>query len=123
MHDELEDSALPEMEPNTKEKTVVNLTIEAADHHHYSNVASITLSPWDIRLNFADVDISHEDGKFKAHHGIVMPPEHAAALMFLLTSQLTVFEKQFGPIRQKRWRAMVAKAAQEAAADPTRRDE
>jgi hypothetical protein len=113
--DPAENYPTPVMEELPPEKRNVTILIDAADQHHYSNVASVTISPWDIRLNFADVDVSDETHRHKAHHGIVMPVEHAAGLVFLLTNQLKAFEAQFGKIRHPKWRKMMDGRAQEGA--------
>lgn len=99
------------VEPETK---VVNfvIKIEAPDSYIYSNVAGIAISPWDIRINFADVNVEHDgEQTFKAVIGVVMPPEHAAALVMLLTAQLKQYEEQFGEIRHEAWRNMKARNA------------
>jgi len=92
------------------------IQIKRPDSYAYSNVAGIALTPWDLRIHFADVNPdSPEPQEFKAHTGIVMPPEHAAGLAFLIFDQLKLYENQFGPIRQDRWRAMIEKTKTKAA--------
>ena len=96
----------------------VQIEVLPPDSYVYSNVAGLSLTPWDIRIHFADVSPSQEDlPKYKASVGIVMPPEHAAGLMFLLMDQLKHFERNSGPIRLARWQAMVAGALKRAEAE------
>ncbi len=93
--------------------------IEPPDAYVYSNVAGMTISPWDIRIHFADVVPTAGGGEAKAKTvvGVLMPPEHAAALTLLLMTQLANFERQFGPIRHPRWAGLRASAQQELDAE------
>lgn len=99
---------------------VINFTlkIDPPGSYIYSNVAGVSISPWDIRINFADVNVTDEGTEqvFKAVAGIIMPPEHAAGLVLLLTGQLKQYESQFGDIRNPQWQAMKARNAKRAAA-------
>src|SRR5690348_14185810 len=102
------ETALDLAEPEVAETRNVRIEIEPPDSYVYSNVAALSISPWDFRIHFADVTpTENENAKFKAVVGIVMPPEHAAGLMFLLKDQLSKFEQVGGPIRHPRWQAMV----------------
>jgi hypothetical protein len=81
----------------------VKVSIDRSESYIYSNIASVTLSPMDIRIDFADATV---EGKTKTVAGITMSPEHAAGLVIILTQQLKHFEKQFGAIRSPQWKAM-----------------
>lgn len=98
----------------------VQIEIEQPTSFVYSNIASVSISPWDVRIGFADFGISTAEGRnlVKPTVAIVMPPEHAAGLMFILMDQLTLFEKQFGRIRNKKWQMMRREAAVKASATP-----
>jgi hypothetical protein len=81
-----------------------NVKIEPTETYIYSNVAGLSISPWDFRIHFAEVQpTSNTEVKTKTVVGIVMPPEHAAGLALLLLAQLTNYELQFGPIRNPEW--------------------
>jgi hypothetical protein len=102
-------------ENTVQEKTQgeFTITIEPPDSYVFSNVASIAVSPWDIRVNFVDVvpRPDSKDGRFKASVGITMPPECAAGLALLLIEQVRSFEDQFGAIRNPKWIAKKEAAA------------
>lgn len=116
MPDETEKPLRSPAEPIIGEALSLRIEIEPADSYVYSNVGSISVSPWDIRINFADVTPTTEQNtKFKAVIGVVMPPEHAAGLAILLMDQLQVFENQFGPIRHPKWHAISRAALKRAA--------
>jgi hypothetical protein len=93
-------------------RILYNVTIEAADTYIYSNVAGISIAPWDIRINFAEVQPRGDQVVSKTVAGIVMPPEHAAALAMLLLAQLHHFEAQFGAIRHPEWVKMKSESSQ-----------
>lgn len=102
------------VEQESPRTVVFKLEIVPPDNYHYSNVSAISISPWDIRINFADVSPQHEQAIEKriADIGIILPPEHAAGLALLLMDQLRLFESQFGPIRHGKWNAMSGAAKQ-----------
>ncbi|MEO8053411.1 MAG: DUF3467 domain-containing protein [Acidobacteriota bacterium] len=106
------------VEPEEVQMVEFSIKIEASDTYVYSNVAGISISPWDLRINFADVNVvNKKDEAFKAVMGIVMPPEHAAGLTLLLMRQLRNYEEQFGAIRHPDWQAMKARS-KKTAEDP-----
>ena len=81
-----------------------NVKVEPAQTYLYSNVAGLAISPWDMRINFAEVQPTGGDGVIaKTVAGIVLTPEHAAGLALLLFMQLMAYEKQFGQIRHPAW--------------------
>lgn len=117
------------LEPHAEPKRIVQFkfSIEQPDSYVYSNVAGVSITPWDVRINFADVnpeittagdDNSIDAGPIKALTGIIMPPEHAAGLAILLFEQLHVFEKQFGKIRNRHWRSMSDSTSTEPPSTP-----
>lgn len=91
-----------------KENETIQVRIEPPASYTYSNIAGVAVTPWDIRINFADV---HDGNSGKAEEqrqaptlaGIAMPPEHAAGLALLLIEQLRAFEKSFGAVRHAKW--------------------
>jgi len=83
-----------------------NVKIEPAETYIYSNVAGVSIAPWDIRINFAEVQPRGDDVISRTVAGIVMPPEHAVALALTLMQQLRIYEKQFGLIRHPAWAAL-----------------
>jgi hypothetical protein len=99
----------PEIETEGKR---VNLQVEILppDTYTYSNISSVSITPWDLRLNFGDFNpdeiIGTESKKIKATAGITLPAEHAAGLLVLLMQQLQLFEAQFGLIRHPKWQEM-----------------
>ncbi len=100
------------IEPEETKIVSFTIRVDPPDSYVYSNVAGVSISPWDIRINFADVNVVNEGEQgFKAVIGIVMPPEHAAGLAMLLTRQLKQYEDQFGEIRHEPWQAMKARNA------------
>jgi len=105
------------IEPQDTKLINFTIKIDSPDTYIYSNVAGVSISPWDIRINFADVNVTDEGQEqvFKAVTGVVMPPEHAAGLVMLLTGQLKQYESQFGEIRYPPWQAMKARNAARAA--------
>jgi len=92
------------MEPQHFKGTV---TVPFATSFTYSNGSSLSTSPMDVRITFAEIlpDLSVE-----ARVGVVMPPEHAVILVMNLMQQMIVFEKHLGPIRSPEWQAFRAKA-------------
>ena len=84
----------------------IQLKISPPDQYIYSNVVGVSISPWDIRLNFGDYVPTSEPKTIKASVGLTMSPEHAASLAILLRDQVALYEEQFGEIRQKQWREM-----------------
>jgi len=111
---EPEDTKQVEVESGPLREVSFQIKIQEADSFAYSNVASISMSPWDLRVNFADVNpkLDEPEGTTKAFAGIIMPPEHAASLALLLMDQLHRYEQQFGLIREPKWRAMATAAKQ-----------
>jgi hypothetical protein len=110
---------MPEQSSPIEAKTVKSglrtMRIDSPPSYVYSNVAGVSLTPWDVRINFADVNPTDpaamdqpEDTilRIAANTGIVMPPEHAAGLAILLVQQLQVYEQQFGPIRHPKWKTL-----------------
>lgn len=101
-------------------KTVsFSIEIEPPETYVYSNVAGVTVTPWDVRINFADVNVRNDANALcKTVVGVVMPPEHAAGLALLLMDQLHLFEAQFGKIRHRAWRAIAENAIQKGSGEP-----
>lgn len=115
-----EENRMPKDPIEVEPGRTVNLRIEITppDSHFYSNVSGVNVTPWDIRIHFADLSPRDPmDTKSKAVVGVIMPPEHAAGLMLLLLEQVQVYEKQFGPIRLSKWAKLRASAEQFAAAE------
>ena len=73
----------------------------------YSNVSAQSLSMLDLRISFAEAT---QEGKAHPRVGIVMPVEHAAALVLGLFKNLMIFEHTFGPIRNPEWRSFQEQA-------------
>jgi Protein of unknown function (DUF3467) len=100
-----------ETEQAESETERVNLTIEIGppqSPYVYANLVAVAISPLDVRLNFADVT---PGGKSETKVGVVLAPEHAAGLVEALTEQLRLFEKQFGPIRNRGWNTAAKRIA------------
>ena len=110
---EQEQARNQELEAEAPEKLQLKIKIEHAESYIYSNVAGVSISPMDIRVDFADVTM---DGKAKTVAGITMSPEHAAGFVLLMLSQLHNFENQFGDIRTAKWKEMKMSALQDALA-------
>src|ERR1035437_2658815 len=91
------------IEPEKAETVHRRISIEPAESYIYSNAAGVSISPRDIRVDFADVAVN---GKSKTVAGITMSPEHAAGLVLILMAQLRSFEAQVGAIRTPQWKAM-----------------
>ena len=101
MSDEKDQSPAPEL----AELAQVKVRVEPPESYVYSNISGLALSAFDVRLHFAEVMPSSETSpKIRTVAGIVIPPEHAAALVLLLMQQLQEYEKQFGAIRHSPWR-------------------
>jgi hypothetical protein len=66
----------------------------------YANNVSSQLSPWDIRLNFGQIEDATADGKVSVLEfaQVHMSPQHAKSLMQLLEKQLALYEREFGEI-------------------------
>ena len=106
----------PGVEPQPPELVEMKVRVEPPESYVYSNLSGTSLSPFDIRLHFAEVlpsaaDAAGEQAKVRTVAGIIMPPEHAAALAMLLMQQVQNYERQFGPIRHREWRAATERAA------------
>lgn len=71
------------------------------DSYVYSNASALSTSMMDVRIGFAEV---LPDGKAHARVGIVMPVEHAVQLIMNLLEQVNQFERNFGEIRNPKWR-------------------
>jgi hypothetical protein len=117
MPDQHQETHLSGIELEAATETRKKITIEHAESYLYSNVAGVSISPMDIRIDFADVTAQ---GKTKTVAGITLSPEHAAQLVLLLMTQLQNFEKDFGDIRTPHWKALKEKTLKEALkASPT----
>src|SRR5277367_3124081 len=81
------------------------------DTYIYSNVSALSLSMMDIRIGFSE---ALQDGTAHARVGIVMPPEHAAALALNMLRQLVLFERSFGEIRHPEWKKFLAASGTQA---------
>ena len=79
----------------------VTLRVPFPDSFVYSNIAAFSLSLMDIRIGFCE---AMPDRTVQPRVGIVMPPEQAAILAMLLLTQINTYERNFGPIRDPRWR-------------------
>ena len=73
-----------------------------AEHYikHYSNSAQLQVSPWDFTFVFGEVEPS-TDGTFKVEQkvGVVMSPQHAKALLGILSTNIQEYEKHAGEIQ------------------------
>ena len=78
--------------------------VQPSESYTYTNVSAVSISPFDIRINFADATPYGTESKTTTVIGLVIPPEHAAGLAILLCAQALNFEEQFGPIRHKQWK-------------------
>jgi len=98
----------PGIETEPPEMVEVSVKVEAAESYVYSNICGISVSPLDIQINFADVSTGYtkQETRIKTVVGVILTPEHAAALAILLTTQLHNYERQFGTIRHRQWKAM-----------------
>lgn len=108
-----------EFEAGKDEQVVVD-ELQMPDNFIYSNIAAVGFSQLDFRITFAEV---LPNGKFFTRVGIVMPPEHAAALALVLIGHARAYEERCGPIRLKQWqdqktRATAVEAALTAARKP-----
>lgn len=84
------------------------IDVKPSESYLYANVSSVSVSPFDIRINLADATPYGAESKTNTVMGLVMPPEHAAGLAILLCAQLANFEDQFGLIRHKQWQTWKA---------------
>ena len=95
---------------------IVNIqtVVEPAEEYVYSNIAGMSISPWDVRINFAELlpnpSTSEQKARTKTVAGIVMTPEHAAGLVLLLMRQLIAYELNIGPIRNEEWHRLAGEA-------------
>ncbi len=105
-----------DLAPGETEKSEVEVRIEDAESFVYSNIAGVSVSPWDVRINFAEISPSRKN---QTKVGVVLPPEHAAALTLLLMQQLITFERQFGHIRHKGWAQLRDRVAKMQQKEPT----
>jgi len=65
----------------------------------YANHANVASSPFDIRVNFAEIMPDEEGGYFfEDFVSITMSPQHAKALLFLLTKNIKRWEELFGKV-------------------------
>jgi hypothetical protein len=93
-------------EPEEAEEKKIE--IEYPESFIYANVASVSFSQLDCRIVYAEV---LPDGRTFTKAGIVMPPEHAAALALVLINHVQAYEKRFGQIRLQHWQDMKRKYA------------
>lgn len=86
------------------QEVTIKVRVQNPDQSIYSNVVAVTITPWDVRVNFADYAPSGKAGggvdNVKAIVGVIMSPEQAASLAILLNRQLENFESQFGQVRK-----------------------
>jgi hypothetical protein len=109
------------VEPEEARMVSLRIEIDPPSAYTYSNVAGVSISPWDIRINFADVNPVEGQTNVKAVVGVTVPPEHAAGLAILLIDQLKRYEAQFGQIRHPKWQAMRSMAKQQG--DPIKAEQ
>ncbi len=65
----------------------------------YANHANVTSSPFDIRLNFAEIVTDENDQYvFEDFASVIMSPQHAKALLVLLSNNVKRWENTFGQI-------------------------
>ena len=83
----------------------------------YSNGVQLSMSPWDIRMDFGQM-LEGELNKVAlvTDVTILMSPSHAAAFCKALLSTIGKYENAFGPINDPTVKARAAKAALEEAA-------
>jgi len=81
----------------------INVSVPPAEKYLYSNVAGVSVSPWDFRINFAEIQPVGEEVVAHNVAGIVLPAEHAASLTLLLIQQLRNFERAYGLLRNPEW--------------------
>jgi len=67
------------------------------------------MSLFDLRIGFGE---AMPDRTVKPRVGVVMSPEQAAILALLLIGQVAQYEKNFGPLRDPRWREFADQASQ-----------
>jgi hypothetical protein len=69
------------VEPGPPETVEFKIEIGPPDSYVYSNVSSVSISPLDFRIHFADVVPMGTTVQTKTILGITLPPEHAAGLV------------------------------------------
>lgn len=111
--EEVEGQVVIEDRPNVVMGQRVPVKIGHPDTYFYSNVAGVSVSPMDVRIDFGDVT---PQGRTTAVLGIALSPEHAAGLALLLIQQVKNFEAEYGLVRNKTWSAMRDTALAEEAA-------
>jgi len=106
------DSVTPQENPSAEQPSAVQESIQELtlrvpfpDSFVYSNAAAFSISLMDIRISFAE---AMPDRTVQPRVGLVMAPEQAAILAITLLLQLDSYEKNFGQIRDPRWRDFAA---------------
>lgn len=66
----------------------------------YSNSAQLEVTPWDFRLIFGELKPeANKPPKIEQLVSIIMSPQHAKALVQMLTTYLQEYEKNVGEIK------------------------
>ncbi len=93
-------------EKDTGRKTPKRLAVERSQSspflNTYSNSANVAISFFDVKISFGDVKrIDEENGTIHIQDfvSVSMSPEHAKALLDLLSKHLDLYEKNYGSLR------------------------
>jgi len=66
----------------------------------YSNSAQLDVTPWDFRLTFGELKPeANKPPKIEQLVGVVMSPQHAKALVQILSTFVQEYEKNVGEIK------------------------
>jgi hypothetical protein len=97
----MSDETLPQLADgaNRPIKRKVSITNAADARAVYANNSSITLSIWDILIDFGIIQRANRERlDVENHVRIIMSPPQAKVLSVLLARQVARYEQEYGPI-------------------------
>lgn len=76
------------------------MTITKAENYQesYADSVAMNCNLWDFVLTLGLVDYTDLPGTIANYHRLRLSPQTAKALQAMLTAQLDIYEKKFGPI-------------------------
>lgn len=80
----------------------------------YSNGVQLSMSPWDIRMDFGQMMDGEPKPELQTDVTVLMSPSHAVAFLKALVSTVAKYENAFGPINDPTVKAKAMLAALEA---------
>lgn len=81
----------------------------------YSNGVQLSMSPWDIRMDFGQMlDDEPNKPELFSDVSVLMSPSHAVAFLKALENTIIKYENAFGPINDPTAKIKATRAASEA---------